>query len=52
MCYHKGEVMPICACMGEAVGTAVAVAKKTGKNTHTLDVQTVREKLIANGACL
>ena len=46
------RVMPICACMGDAVGTAIAVAKKTGKNTHTLSVQTVREKLIAHGACL
>ena len=44
--------MPICACMGEAVGTAIAVAKRTGKNTHTLSVQTVREKLIAHGATL
>ena len=44
------RVMPICACMGDAAGTAIAVAKKTGTNTHTLDVQKVREILIANGA--
>ena len=44
------RVMPICACMGDAAGTAIAVAKQTNTNTHTLDVQTVREKLIANGA--
>ena len=44
------RVMPICACMGDAVGTAITVAKKTGTNTHTLDVQKVRARLIANGA--
>ncbi len=44
------RVMPICACMGDAVGTAIAVAKKTNTNTHTLDVQKVRELLLANGA--
>ncbi len=44
------RVMPICACMGDAAGTAIAVAKQTNTNTHTLDVQLVREKLIANGA--
>lgn len=46
------RVMPICACMGDAVGTAVAVAKQTGTNTHTLNVQIVRKKLIAHGATL
>ncbi len=46
------RVMPICACMGDAVGTAIALAKKTGKNTHTVDVQAVRKKLIAYGATL
>ena len=44
------RVMPICACMGDAVGTAIAVAKQTNTNTHTLDVKLVRQKLIANGA--
>ena len=46
------RVMPICACMGDAAGTAIAVAKQTNTHTHTLDVQLVREKLIANGAAL
>jgi len=46
------RVMPICACMGEAVGVAMAVCKQTGKNTHTLDVQLVRKKLIEGGAAL
>lgn len=44
------RVMPICACMGDAVGTAIAVAKQTNTNTHTLDVQLVRQKLIEYGA--
>lgn len=44
------RVMPICACMGDAVGSAIAVAKKTNTNTHTLNVKAVRELLIANGA--
>lgn len=46
------RVMPICACMGDAAGSAIAVAKKTQTNTHTLDVQKVRELLLANGAVL
>ncbi len=44
------RVMPICACMGDAVGTAIALAKKTGTNTHTVDVQAVRKLLLENGA--
>lgn len=44
------RVMPTCACMGEAAGTAFAVAKETDTNVHTLDVQLVRERLRAAGA--
>jgi hypothetical protein len=44
------RVMPICACMGEAVGVAIGVAHNTGKNTHTVDIQTVRQKLKDYGA--
>lgn len=44
------RILPICACMGEAAGTAIAVAKKTGADTHTVNVQAVQEKLKANGA--
>ena len=44
------RVMPTCACMGEAAGTAFAVAKETATNVHTLDVQLVRERLRAAGA--
>lgn len=43
------RIMPICACMGEAAATALAVAKETGKTAHTVDVKAVQERLIAAG---
>ena len=46
------RIMPICACLGQAAGTAVAVAIKTGTNTHTLSTDKVREILNDNGANL
>ena len=46
------RILPICSCLGEAAGTAIAVAKMSGENTHTLDVSRVRELLIKNGAAL
>lgn len=46
------RIMPICACMGEAAGTAVAVMQKDGRNTHTVNVRDVQEKLKENGAIL
>ncbi len=46
------RIMPICACMGEAAGSAIAVAKQTNTNTHTLDTDVLREKLKSNGAIL
>lgn len=46
------RIMPICACLGEAAGSAIAVAKQTNTNTHTLDVNILREKLKSNGAIL
>lgn len=46
------RIMPICACLGEAAGTAAAVAYYTGKTAHTVDVHTVRAKLLENGAAL
>lgn len=46
------RIMPICACLGEAAGTAIAVAKLTGTNTHTVDVDIVREKLRLSGAAV
>lgn len=39
------RIMPICACLGEAAGIAVAVAKASGHNTSTVNVSTVQNKL-------
>ena len=30
--------MPICACLGEAAGAAIAIAGKTTRNVHTIDI--------------
>lgn len=46
------RIMPICACLGEAAGVAIAVAKQSGANAHTLDVSTVQKKLRENGAVI
>lgn len=46
------RIMPICATLGEAAGTAAALAYKTGKSAHTLDTKLLRETLIKNGAAL
>jgi hypothetical protein len=44
--------MPICCCLGEATGTAVAIAHNTNKNVHTVDVKALQKKLVENGAVL
>lgn len=44
------RIMPICACLGEAAGTAVGIAKNTGTNTHTLDIKLLQKTLTDNGA--
>ena len=44
------RIMPICACMGQAAGTAIALASKTTCNTHTIDTQVLRQTLKDNGA--
>ena len=46
------RIMPICCCLGEAAGTAVAVAHKTSKNAHTVDIKALQQKLTENGAVL
>lgn len=46
------RIMPICACLGQAAGTAVALAKQSDSNTHDLDIKKLREKLLDNGASL
>lgn len=44
------RIMPICACLGQAAGTAIAQAHHTGKTVHNVDVSAVQSKLVANGA--
>ena len=44
------RIMPICACMGEAAGVALALAKKSGKDARTVDIQAVRQTLKDKGA--
>ena len=46
------RIMPICCCLGEAAGTAVAIAHKTNENVHTVDIKTLQKKLTENGAVL
>ena len=46
------RIMPTCCCLGQAVGTAVAVAFKSDKNAHTVDVKELQNTLIENGAVL
>ena len=46
------RIMPICATMGQAVGTAAAVAKQTGSNVHDVDVTKVQALLRKNGAAI
>lgn len=44
------RIMPICVCMGEAAGTAAAMAKETGVAAADVDTDALRAKLLANGA--
>ena len=46
------RIMPIVCCLGEAAGTAVAVARGNGSNVKNVDIKAVQERLIANGACI
>ena len=46
------RIMPICACLGEAAGIAVAEAKHTDKNMHTVDIAEVQKILVKNGAII
>ncbi len=46
------RIMPICATLGEAAGTAIAVAHQDGKNAKTVDVKKVQTALRAAGACI
>ena len=44
------RIMPICACLGQGAGTAIAIAHQTNANTHTVDTQLIRQRLKENGA--
>lgn len=46
------RVMPICACMGEAAGIALAIAKADGQNARTVDVAKLQQRLLQKGAAL
>ena len=46
------RIMPICCCLGEAAGTAVAIAHKTNSNAHSVDITALQQKLKDNGAVL
>ncbi len=46
------RIMPICACLGEAAGTAIALVKETGSTTHTLDIPALQARLSENGAII
>ncbi len=46
------RIMPICCCLGEAAGTAVAIAHKTNTTAHTVDIEALQQKLKENGAVL
>lgn len=46
------RIMPICATMGEAAGTAVAVAKKNGTTTKDVNVKELQDELRRAGACI
>lgn len=46
------RIMPICATLGQAAGTAAAVAKRSGTNVHDVDVKKVQAVLRKNGAAI
>ena len=46
------RVMPICACLGEAAGTAIALAAETHMDMHSIDIKVLRERLIQKGAAI
>ncbi len=46
------RIMSICACMGEAAGTAAAICNRSGMDFHTVDIKELRRRLLENGAVL
>ena len=46
------RILPICACIGQAGGTAVAIAAEAGVGVTEIDVKKLQSTLIQNGAKL
>ncbi len=46
------RIIAICACLGEAAGTAIALAKNSTGNTHTIDIKKLRQNLSDKGAAV
>jgi len=46
------RIMPIVCCLGEAAGTALAIAAKTGAGVKDVDIKAVQAKLREQGAVL
>lgn len=46
------RIMPIVCCLGEAAGTAIAVAKQSGSNVKNIDIKALQQTLSNNGAIL
>lgn len=46
------RIMPICACLGEAAGTAAAIACGTESAARSVDVKLLRRKLAEKGAAI
>ena len=46
------RIMPIVCCLGEAAGTAAAVAHKNGTSTKNADISQIQKILIGNGAVI
>lgn len=44
------RVIPICMAQGQAVGTAAALAVRSGKGLREIDIQTLQARLIKQGA--
>ncbi len=46
------RIMPICATLGQAAGTAIAIAKKEGKGVGEIDIKVLQKQLEKDGAYL
>ena len=46
------RIMPTCVTLGQAAGTAAALAKKSGCNVKEIDVKKLQEILVKNGAMI